>query len=78
VLGADELHVGRARPLAARIALGGERHAVALLQLVEVRPAGEPGAMEKDILAPVLRPDEPEPAIGVLATVVIQLKGSHG
>src|SRR5437763_9353770 len=57
------MHVRCAHTLAAGIVLGGERHAVTLAQLVELH-AHECRAVEEHILAPVLGPDEPEPALG--------------
>src|SRR5919202_2501070 len=63
MLRGDEAHVRCTRALAARIVLGGERHAVALAQLLETH-VHERRAVEEHILEPVLGPDEPEPTLG--------------
>src|SRR5919201_3030179 len=79
MLRGDETHVRCTRAPAAWIVLGGERHAVALAQLLEAH-VHERRAVEEHILAPVLRPDEPEPTLadGFDAAVVHGYSSSSG
>jgi hypothetical protein len=60
VLRGDETHVRCARALAARIVLGGERHAVTLAQLLEAH-VHERRAVEEHILVPFSGRMNPNP-----------------